>query len=66
MSTLTLLRHLCQQRAECTAVYECVRSVCMNIMGWPAVVLSGREVGVAEWALSCVHLGEGAEGLDDP
>lgn len=39
----------------------------MNIMGWPAVVLSGREVGVAEWALSCVHFGgEGAEGMDDP
>lgn len=34
----------------------------MNIMGWPAVVLSGREVGVAEWALSCVLLGGGRVG----
>lgn len=31
------------------------------------MVLSGREVGVAEWVLSCVHFrGEGAEGMDDP
>jgi len=59
MSTLALLS---QQRAERTAVYECVWSVCMNIMGWRAVVLSGREVGVAEWAVSCVHMGGGGRG----
>lgn len=40
----------------------CARIVCVNIMGWPAVVLSGREVGVAEWALSCVLLGGGRVG----
>lgn len=52
-SALTPLRHRCQQRAGFTAAYERVRSVCMNIMGWPAVVLSGRQAGwgggVAEW-----------------
>lgn len=32
----------------------------MNIMGWRAVVLSGREVGVAVWAVSyCAHGGRG-------
>lgn len=34
----------------------------MNIMGWQAVVLSGREVG----GELCAHGGEGAEGMDDP
>lgn len=29
----------------------------MNIMGWRAVVLSGREVGVVEWELICVQNG---------
>lgn len=37
-----------------------------NIMGWPAVVLSGREEGVAEWALSFVHLGGGGRGNGRP
>lgn len=49
-----------------TAVYECVWSVCMNIMGWRAVVLSGREEGVAEWAASCVHMGGGGRGNGRP
>ena len=66
MSTLTVLRHPCQQRAECTAVHECVWRVCMNIMGWRTVVLSGREVGVAEWAVSCVHMGGGGRGNGRP
>ena len=55
-----------QQRAACTAVYECVRSVRMNIMGWRAVVLSGREVGVEEWEVSCVHMGGGGRGNGRP
>lgn len=55
-------------RSHCSAIsankrgcmHGCVRSMCMNIMGWQAVVLSGREMGVAEWAaILSVHGGGG-------
>lgn len=42
----------------------------MNIMGWRAVVLSGREVGGGGGGRVrgdlCAKWGEGAHGMDDP
>lgn len=75
-SALTPLRHACQQRAGFTAAYERVWSVCTHIMGWPAVVLSGRQAGRGGvgwggvgWQSGCRAVcawGEGAEGVVHP